>query len=66
VKLIVNLQFSKTCSSPDLNFLEAKLSHNLGVVAGEPINRSNPVNIDVYTNEAANQGRDSPILKNYS
>ncbi len=49
-------------SSPDLRFLEPKLRDNLGVVKGGgggagkrmavPLGRNNPVDIDLFTNEA--------------
>ena len=42
-------------SAPDMGFLEGKLSGALGVVPDAPIDRNNPVNFDLYTNEAVNQ-----------
>ena len=42
-------------SSPNMSFLEEKLQRDLGVVPDAPIGRSNPVNFDLYTNQAVNQ-----------
>ena len=42
-------------SSPNMSFLEEKLTRDLGVVPDAPIDRSNPVNFDLYTNQAVNQ-----------
>ncbi len=39
-------------SSPDLSFLESKIRSELAVNRSEPIGRGNPVDIDVFTNEA--------------
>ena len=40
-------------ASADLNFLEES-GTNLGLVPGEPIERNNPVDIDVFTHECIN------------
>ena len=42
-------------SSPNMTFLEEKLTRDLGVVPDAPIDRNNPVNFDLYTNQAVNQ-----------
>ena len=39
-------------SSPNMSFLEEKLTRDLGVVPDAPIDRGNPVNFDLYTNQA--------------
>jgi len=41
-------------ASPDLSFLDTSLLSRLGVREGQPINRSNPVDVDPFSCEAAN------------